>query len=453
MKPWNFFKPAMTFFAAALLAAGCRTVRPVAAGAPVDPAITAAELAAVFEPADSGVAKPEGGDLPDRETLTPEEALRVAAEKNPAFAEYAAAREAALAEVMAAKAWAGPALELGAGRGKTRGTPSVSGFEYGIGLFQPIEWPGKRGVRREAAEAGVKVAELDGALFRVTLRADVLRAYWTAAGCARERELGRLLKEFADSAQAMAEAKAAAGELDAAGLSSFRLDALKAEQEKRLAETQAGLAAGLLRRLCGGGLTEGIPGGGLLLPAAPTVRLEKARELAVKKHPAVLKLEAEKRRAELAVRQAELASRPDLTPGVELNRGVDVTSWGAKLAASLPFWNRNKAGVAAAKAELKRVEAQLAVKRVEVAANVEAAALEHAVAIARMECAVKAVGVAVQASSAAHKLWELGEIDRAAYVALLRDREQLNREAYRAATAATLAKIQLEQAIGYGEMK
>jgi cobalt-zinc-cadmium efflux system outer membrane protein len=462
MKLLNYLKIAMVCLAAAVLVAGCATTRTEPASVAVvvaDSAITAEEMAAVFGEKEIGNAELEIGEMwtavptdPAVKTLTPEEVLRIAAEKNPGFAEYAAVREAALAEVMAAAAWQNPSLEAGVGRGKTRGDPSTSGFEYSLGLIQPVEWPGKRAIRKEAAAAGVKVAELEGALFRSTLRADVLRAYWTADGCEEEEAQGKLLKEFAEAFLRLAEAQVAAGELNEAALPPLKAEALKAEQEWLAAGMRRRLAENLLRRLCGGTLPEGErkdwhP------PSCATVNQGDARELALKKHPAILKLEAEKRRRELLVKQAESAKKPDLTPGLEVSRGVDVLSWGARLGMELPFWNRNKAGIAAAKAELHRVEAQLASVRQEVAAGVDAAVLEHANAVSCMKSTFKAVGAAVKASHAARSMMAAGEIDRSTYLAVMRGSELLNREAYRAATAAILARIQLEQAIGYGELK
>ncbi len=437
---------------AVALAAGCATTQPKAGATAgvAESAITVAELAAVFEPAaETGAAEPAESAAG---TLTPGAALRLAAEKNPGFAEYAAVREAALAEVMAASAWKNPSLEAGAGRGKTRGDPSTSGFEYSLGLIQPVEWPGKRGIRKEAAAAGVKVAELDGALFRSTLRADVLRAYWTAVGCEEEETQGKLLKEFADASVRLAEAQVAAGELKETALPPLKIEALKAEQEWMAAGMRGKLAENLLRRLCGGTLPEG-GWGRWRAPSFAPASLGAARELALKKHPAILKLEAEARRCELLVKQAESAKKPDLTPGLEVSRGVDVLSWSARLGMELPFWNRNKAGIAAAKAELHRVEARLASARQDVASGVASAVLEHANAISCMKGAFKAVGAAIKTSQAVRSMMAAGEIDQSAHIAAMRENELLDREAYRATTTAVLARIQLEQAIGYGELQ
>ena len=460
MKFQTFLKTALLFPVLAALAAGCQTARPAAVAVPADSAITAAELAAVFGEAETGKSKLEIGEPrtakpadPAVKTLTPDEALRVAAEKNPSFAEYAAAREAALAEVMAAAAWQNPSLEAGVGRGKTRGTPSTSGVEYSLGLIQPVEWPGKRGIRKEAAAAGVKVAELDEALFRSTLRADVLRAYWIAAGCENEAWFADEQSKLAAEALRIARMQASAGELDVIALLPVQREEQRLALEAAAAKTQVGEAAGVLRRLCGGGLPVGqTEVGGMC--AAKAVGLDTARELALKKHPAILKLEAEKRRCELLVKQAESAKKPDLTPGLEVSRGVDVLSWGARLGMELPFWNWNKAGIAAAKAELHRVEAQLASKRLEVASGVEAAVAECRGAAVRAGRAMEFLDGTVQAEVVSKQaMAELGELSHAALVVAKQERFANLREVWRAMLAVQLARIQLEQAIGYGELK
>ena len=450
MKLLNCLKPIMLGLAVAWLAAGCATTRPKPAetSTVADSAITAVEMAAVFGEMEIGAPPADPADR----TLTPEEALRIAAAKNPSFAEYAAMREAALAEVMAATAWKNPSLEAGVGRGKTRGSPSTSGFEYSLGLIQPIEWPGKRGTRKEAAVAGVKVAELDEALFRSTLRADVLRAYWTAVGCNVDAEYaGQQLKRAAEALRLMEE-QVAAGELNAAALLPFQRDVQKMEQEAKRLKTQHELATNLLRRLCGGELPADQMDV-MRVDTDRTIRMDAVRELASKRHPAILKLEAEKRRCELLVKQAELVKKPDFTPGLEASRGVDVTSWGARLGMELPFWNRNKAGIAAAKAELHKTEAQLAAKRLEVISEVEAAALECQGAVSRAQSAVEFSGKAAQAEAVVKEMGTSGEVPRAAVITAEQERLAAVRELWQAMQAVVLTRIQLEQAIGYGELK
>ena len=446
----------MLGLAVAWLAAGCATTRPKPpASAVAESAITAAEMAAVFSGDEIGKAKLEIGVTPTDSAghvLTPEEALRIAAAKNPSFAEYAAARAAALAEVMAATAWQNPSLQAGAGRGKTRESPSTSGFEYSLGLIQPVEWPGKRGVRKEAAAAGVKVAELDEVLFRSTLRADVLRAYWTAVGCGGDAGCAGQQLQRAAEALRLAEEQVTAGELNAAALLPFQRDVQKMGQEAKRLKTQRELAVNLLRRLCGGEL----PADqlvGLRVDGATAIRLEAVRELASKKHPAILKLVAETRRCELLVKQAELAKRPDFTPGLEASRGVDVTSWGARLGMELPFWNRNKAGIAAAQAEQHKAEAQLASKRLEVIAGVESAVLECQDAVSRAQSAQEFSGKAAQAAAVLQGMGASGETPRAPVIAAEQERLAAAREFWQAVQAVVLTRIQLEQAIGYGEMK
>jgi len=484
MKLLNCLKPVMLGLVVAWLAAGCATTRTkpevAPAAAVAESAITAAEMAAVLEPwpydmpqaetvpePEPKMSSNEGAGKSGIETaiqstdftgrnLTPGDALHIAAAKNPNFAEYAAAREAALAEVMAATAWKNPSLEAGVGRGKTRGTPSTSGFEYSLGLIQPIEWPGKRGVRKEAAEAGVKVAELDEALFRSTLRADVLRAYWTAVYCDDDHLLGRSLAEIAVKECRLMEALRAGGEVPDAGMLPFRREASRLEQERVKLAGELDMALLLFNKLCGMTVPRVSPWFQFdaLDMAVPGVHDKTAaRELAQRKHPAILKLEAERRRAELVVKQSELAKKPDFTPGLEASRGVDVTSWGARLGMELPFWNRNKAGIAAAKAELRRVEAQLAVKRQEVEAGVTMAVLALESAREQLPNARSGADIADLAFEAAQKAFDGGETNQSAVLAARRELGFAARILWRSTLEVVLARIQLEQAIGYGEMK
>lgn len=465
MKSFKRLRPIIVVLAAIPLAVGCVTTPPPLTlefgnrpPAPMaDSAVTSTDLAAVFGAGSEGGDSKMANALPVTASglLKPEEALRVAAQKNPSFAEYAAARDLALAEIMEATAWRNPSLEAGIGRGETRGSPSVSGLEYSLGLIQPVEWPGKRGNRKMIAEAGVKVAELDETLFCSTLRADVLRTYWIAAFCAKDLEIENRLLDSAKIESQMAEALRANGEMPETGMVLFRQELLRLEQEWIALRGERDMALLLLNKLCGLGLPKEASPSLLsaLPPTSSTINGGQALALALRKHPAILKLDAEKRRCELAVEQAELAKRPDFTPGLEASRGVDVLSWGARLGMELPFWNRNEAGIAAANAELRRVKAQLAMKQQEIEAAVEAALLACANAAERQGRARSGFVAAQAATQRTQAAAASGETDQFILVAARRQQEFAARTLLRADLEAILARIQLEQAIGYGELK
>ncbi|HNP61162.1 MAG TPA: TolC family protein, partial [Nitrospirales bacterium] len=92
-------------------------------------------------------------------TYSLKEILNMALEKNPLMNESEGVIEQREGDKISASAYPNPTLWVQSGRGTVREPTGPTLTERYATLYQPIEWPGKRAARQQAAQAG-----LDGAL-------------------------------------------------------------------------------------------------------------------------------------------------------------------------------------------------------------------------------------------------------------------------------------------------
>lgn len=119
-----------------------------------------------------GAAPPAGPAEPT--SVLPEALVAEALERHPELAFYQAELTAARAERRAAGRWAPPEAEAEVGRKAVRdGGLRNEGMAWSVALRQPIEWPGRLGLRKAIANGDVALAELGLARFRGAIRHQV----------------------------------------------------------------------------------------------------------------------------------------------------------------------------------------------------------------------------------------------------------------------------------------
>lgn len=437
-----------------LILGGCATSRVAPPRPPAEPRplASAAAIGAVFRPG-----APARGDLAttaSATTLTLAQALRIAADRNPNFKEFAISREAARAEVLRAIEWPNPELEASAGVAIGRESPKETRATYGLGLTQLLEWPAKRRARRAAAEAAAPVVDREEEAFRATLRADVMKAYAAALYYRRSLDLAREALETTRQIEGIVARRVEGGEapeIDRVQARVERLEAARAVQaQQRLLEG----AKAALNALCGRGLPVRFEPAGELSGELAGADLRQAREVALAQHPTLRRLAAVARQKELAVEREKKAWWPDLRPGLGWGREFDADTFGASLGMELPLWNRNKAGIAAAQAELKKAQAELERARQEVERDVETA--WQAYESAREQVAAFGGGLSAAAAESlriASFLYEQGETDFLKLLDARRTARQTASGRLQALYELNTARAELERAIGIGGVK
>ena len=229
-----------------------------------------------------------------------------------------------------------------------------------LGASQELASPGKRGLRRKVAEAETGLATLDLERARLSLVADVKRAYY---GLALARALAALAEEqhgvweeVKETARVRyASAVGQQQDLLRAQVEGTRVQALHAQHH---AEARARLIE--LNRLAG--RPAGTPVDSATLPAlTPEPRsLDALLAWSEATSPELKAAETLVQRDELAVALARQERRPDLAvQGAYVNRGGLDPMWQAGVSVLLPSQARVRAAVSEAEARLLASRARL----------------------------------------------------------------------------------------------
>jgi cobalt-zinc-cadmium efflux system outer membrane protein len=242
-------------------------------------------------------------------------------------------------------------------------------------LVKPIETGGKRERRVEAAEAGVRRTELEREVLARLIAGRVKQAYWTAAGAAQVHRLlidtatnFRLVVEYHEARLregAVAEADLLRVKLEnerlAVSINSAALDAERARIVLFREMGRTDFPAVTLAELTGGTTAPAAPADlAPALEARPDVRL--ARQV------------LEQMRANARLQRAN--ARPDLEAlfGYKRTAGFNTAIGGVQW--NLPWTNRNQGSIAAADAEIRVAESELAATLALAQAEIQSAGAE-----------------------------------------------------------------------------
>ena len=296
---------------------------------------------------------------------------------HPAFQSAHADVRVAEGEMRAARQYPNP--EFGTSMGSSRALEgSGRKFIWDLDLTIPVEWPGKYIHRARAARHGVEAArfDLEAACLDIYLE---LRGLYLAI--AQDQEVLETLQKSEEQLVQLTQivrlrvdnGEARPVELTRveAEFEELRLENYKARSEARAHREQLNL-------WLGGKLPDAftVQADWQELPALPV--LEEALESARTIHPAVKAAKARWDQAASSVTTEKHAAVPDMEVGGFYEQELDSRNAGGLVTIPLPFWNRNQAGIAKARAEAEKAkaEAALAGKRVE-----EAVLAAHARAV------------------------------------------------------------------------
>lgn len=282
---------------------------------------------------------------------------------NPELKFYEAEIQAAKAGRRVAGKLPNPELSLDVGRMRVAGSDAAAeGLAYAATLAQPIEWPGRLGLRKAIANGDITLAELGLARFRSYLMA-------------RVRVLGFALsmqQQKAEAAAEVAERFTAVRDVlvqrDPAGITPLLetriIEAAAVGVQRRAGEAAVAMQKTLLE------LNQ------LMGKRADSPLVVKREEFELVEMPSVASLlgQAAMQNFDLRVRRAELEQQglkvalakneryPTFTVGPTINDqlpGERQTTVGIAVSVPLPFWNSGKANVEAAEARRTQAEAIL----------------------------------------------------------------------------------------------
>jgi len=365
--------------------------------------------------------------------------------------------DVARAEQLAARVRPNPTVTVSAENVPFSGpTPTSELYEIGTTYSHPIELGGKRERRRNVADATVAVAE---AQFADTLQRrllDLKRAFYEVVLARHAVEHATENRRALDTLVTLNETRFRAGAVAEGEVIKARVERGKLETavaQVRLELQQAGIK--LLDTLGESDFaTAGMVEGELGPAPGPLGDLVTLRTAALGRRPAIVAAEQNTTLAARRVALEESRKTPDVSPFVGLRRVGENNTVLFGISIPLPIMDRNEGGIARARAEARAAEADLALERNRVLAEVEAAyrAWENA----RDRVAAFDQGLLRQAEeseSIAKAAYQEGAIELLAYLEAQRTRAEVRQQYLKALFDARASMLQLEHAVGADVMR
>ena len=284
--------------------------------------------------------------------ITADQAVALALSQPHVRQELDAGVNSARSDVLAARTWSNPELALSEERGDSVQLGDVR--ETTAILSQEFELGGRRGLRRDAAEHGVRAAELGAEYERARLRGDVLRAYSDVVAGERRRQAHARVADGLRDLAGVAGKRHLAGDLS--GYESRRIAQASARAQARAAraDAEARTARAQLAGFIGDTALTAELDATPPLPALPVLPEEvRSGELDV--------LWARRAHAQAQARAEHRLALP-VSVGVGTKRveeaGVSDNLVVFELGVPLPVFDRNQAERARTAAEAERADAQ-----------------------------------------------------------------------------------------------
>ena len=357
--------------------------------------------------------------------VTVESLVAQALVENPEFQFYRAELAAAKAGRRAAGLMPNPELSGAVGQKRSRDVStglSAEGVAWSVSLMQPLEWPGRLGLRKAIANRDIELAELGLARFRLALGSRVrVLAYGLFAAQKKEGAAGEVAERFKALREMLVQREAAgiAPLLETRVIEATELTMQRKASEAELASQSALLELNQLR---------GVRPGAVLFVTEPALKFGPGGS------NEVLLAVARTNNFELRVRAAELAqqgfrvalAKNERFPAISVGPSYSEENAlereriiGVGVSFPLPLWNRNGANIEAAAARQMQAEASLVVAQREVERKVMEAAATYESKVREMaRWRPDAVEHFREAAELADRHYRLGAVPVSTYVEL-----------------------------------
>jgi cobalt-zinc-cadmium efflux system outer membrane protein len=294
-------------------------------------------------------------------SLTLEEAVRLALESNPQLRAAGSQVTGAAGRAYQSKLWSNPDLDLSAEDWPTGGG-GFSDAKKLVGVSQTVPFPGKKKLDGTIGTLGVRMSEADYNARRVDLVRDVKTSFFQVLAAGRLVEVARELVTVAESSAATARKRVQAGA--AADQEQLRAEIPLEQARTELAgfQREQEVARQNLAMVLGRPDLKAAQVTGALAETANLAVLEEGPERWLAGHPSVAAARASKERAEAELRRARLEPYPDVKLGAA--GGQDSGGGGSivqfSLSVPMPIIDRSKGRKQEARANVSGAEAELA---------------------------------------------------------------------------------------------
>lgn len=380
------------------------------------------------------------------------ELLRRSVDNAPLLLEQEANVRAAKGDARQARAWANPSIGAefeNIGGSSLNNSPSTPQTTFSV--TQPLELA-QRGPRIAAGEAGLRAATARGAQVRIDYAAQLALAYSTAEAMQQRLQLAQ-----DDVARAQEDLKAASALVEAGKEARLRAAQAQASLSSAIATREAASAnlAGALSELSAlAGVSEpytGVPSSLLVDDAAAAPVMGPVEGSS----PAVAAAAAERDAVAAQVRVERSKVIPDigLSGGLRRYGGSRETGFVLGVTTTIPIFNQNRGGIAAAEARRDAADDRLAATRLATDATRRSALAQVSASSARLRAAGEGEAAATEAYRLARIGYDSGKTSLLELLTLRRallDAKALTIDARlaRISALATLARVDGRLAFG-----
>lgn len=231
--------------------------------------------------------------------------------------------------------------------------------EYGVTLYQPLEWPGKRMARQQAADAGLAGATIGLEEARLNLIAEVKGSFYDLLLAGRTVELLQQNLEIVQEVARIVRARVRSGEGPQFEAVKADVEVLKAKQEIAKARNAVRVKQVGLDTLTAGALGTQftVKGDFRSLKTRLSPEFVAARDLS--QHPILKRQGKLVEQAEFTVAKERESRVPDVTLFGGYAREIGREAVMAGVSLPTPLWYRRQGHIAAALGTQRKEEAEL----------------------------------------------------------------------------------------------
>ena len=351
-----------------------------------------------------------------RESVTLDEALKLAERHNPQLRAASASIDGAEAGIVTDGAYQNPSITFG-GLGRQRvlmQTAAMPGMLHGFNFSQPIDLPMVRSARINAATVRRQGAQLGLTEMRLTVRGAVKQAFYEALRRRREMQLAEGNVELLEDLRRRIQVQVDVGEAARLELTRAEAEVASARIAVRSAELRSSAALSNLYAAVGAPLGPVEPDGDLQRPQILPTLNELQQEM-LSKHPTLQVAEADIRFAEATAASERAQRLPSPSIWMDWFQQPEAAQFRFGVTLTLPVFNKREGPIAEAVAAQRHATAVAHIRRVQLLATLERAYSMYQVADQQVQIAetgtLRQAAAAVDAAQAAFKFGERGIIE------------------------------------------
>ncbi len=262
-------------------------------------------------------------------------------------------------EEVTAKLYPNPTFGVQSGYGRVRDPRGTSLIERYFSLSQPLEWPGTRAARQQAAEAEVNSAQASLEETQVNVKARVKRTFYELLLAETLADLASRLSNNITELERAVKRRVESGEAPPFELVKVNVESLQAQKQVSQSKGKVRTIQVALNQLTAGNLGKAFAIQGNFVSVKVGLNEQRLIEDAFQDHPEVRKFQQLIEAAGAQYNQEQHARIPNVTISGAFQRDAGRKGYLGGLSVPIPIWNQRQGGIAKALGIRRQAEANL----------------------------------------------------------------------------------------------